>query len=392
MFAVIDGGRADLSVAPQQKFPEPALGNRLLVPQNPGQLASHYDLTISHPAIDMPSYAAFGRWLAQFASARGLSCALVHDGIVRDVCRRLEQEQLTIGFHLDYFALWHVADDPYARLAQAVQDSGGQPVNSPARSRFFTDKANAHMELQAQGLGVPETVLIRPWTADRPLTRGERQRLCLHERDARVYLKPANGFSGNGIVRVDITDADSFARALATARNFDRRDAYLVQREIRSPVLKCQDGIERPAYWRILLCMGELMPFWWSKQEIDFGRPSYRPLAASEIEMHRLQPVLAFAEELALLCGLQWFSTELCLSEGADRSKYSVRGRDGRDRAVLAIDYVNDQCDVDVQSRWLGAPPDNTVRHLAERFAEAASMPGQILRLPAEMASPRKAA
>ena len=39
---------------------------------------------------------------------------------------------------------------------------------------------------------------------------------------------------------------------------------------------------------------------------------------------------------------------------------------------VVAIDYINDQCDVDVQSRWPGAPPDDVVRHVADRFAEEA--------------------
>jgi hypothetical protein len=40
--------------------------------------------------------------------------------------------------------------------------------------------------------------------------------------------------------------------------------------------------------------------------------------------------------------------------------------------SVLAIDYVNDQCDVVVQSRWPGGPPDAFVRHVAGRFAERA--------------------
>ena len=62
----------------------------------------------------------------------------------------------------------------------------------------------------------------------------------------------------------------------------------------------------------------------------------------------------------------------MCLSEGNEASRYRVRGSDGRSRPVVAIDYVNDQCDVDVQSRWLGAPPDAIVRKVAERFAAAA--------------------
>ena len=39
---------------------------------------------------------------------------------------------------------------------------------------------------------------------------------------------------------------------------------------------------------------------------------------------------------------------------------------------MLAIDYLNDQCDVDVQSRWAGVPPDDVVYAYARRFARTA--------------------
>ena len=45
---------------------------------------------------------------------------------------------------------------------------------------------------------------------------------------------------------------------------------------------------------------------------------------------------------------------------------------DGRDLPVLAIDYLNDQCDVEVQSRWTGATPDAEVLRMAQCFADAA--------------------
>ncbi len=72
------------------------------------------------------------------------------------------------------------------------------------------------------------------------------------------------------------------------------------------------------------------------------------------------------------MSGLDWYSTELCLSDGPETSRFTVTGADGRERPLLAIDYLNDQCDVDVQSRWPGAPPDRYVQHVAERFAEEA--------------------
>jgi hypothetical protein len=345
------------------------------------ELASHYDLTISQPLPVKPQMAAFNAWLAEAAAERGLSCALLHEGVVEEAICRLDEGQLTIGLHLDYFALWNVFDDPYARLSQAVQDANGEPINLPCCSRLFTDKSVMHLELVHRGLGVPETLVIRPWTADRPLRADEHSQLHLDEADARVYIKPANGFGCRGVVRADHVDAASLARAIRLARDHDRRDAYLVQREIVCSRLTDDQGVERPAYWRVLYCLGELIPFWWCKGEPEHGRPSYRRVTTAEIRRHQLQPVLAYVRELAEITRLQWFSTELCLSEGSQQSRYRVRGGDSRLRPVVAIDYVNDQCDVDVQSRWLGAPPDDVIRHVAERFVEAARAKRNVLRL-----------
>ena len=101
--------------------------------RQPEDLLPHYDVTISQPTSDPVQFRAFNRWLAEEAGRRGLSCALIHDGVVPEVIRRLTNGTMTIGYHLDYFALWHVADDRFARLSQAVQDAGGRPVNPPAR-------------------------------------------------------------------------------------------------------------------------------------------------------------------------------------------------------------------------------------------------------------------
>jgi hypothetical protein len=341
------------------------------VPNCPEELAAHYDLTLSRPRSEADRFAAFERWLAAAAAEQGLSCALLHDGVVSEAARRLAQGTLRIGFHLDYFALWHVPDNPYLQLTLAVQDAGGKPVNAPARARAFTDKAAAHAELSRHDLGVPPTVIVRPWSGDQPLGSRERDLLDLHESATRLFIKPANGFGSKGIVRVERTDEEGIRAALAAARCHDPGDAYLLQREIQPPMLLSEDG-PRPAYWRVLHCFQEWTVFWWQPQEPGVARPSYRVMTPEEMRRHRLQPVLAYAREVARLTGLNWFSTELCLGDGPSPSRFTVTGADGRERAVLAIDYVNDQCDVDVQSRWPGAPPDHVVQRIAERFAEEA--------------------
>jgi hypothetical protein len=344
----------------------------LFAPTDAGQLAAHYDLTISHPQIDQAEFAVFGRWLAQAAAEYGLSCALIHDGIVHEVLKRLAAGNMTIGYHLDYMALWHVPDDSYARLSFAVQDAGGRPVNLPARSRAFTDKAATHAELLRHGLGVPATVIVRPWSGERSLTARELQSLRLDVANACVFVKLANGFAGRGVQRVDRPTLDALHAALAAVRQLDRQDSILVQRGISWPALLCEDGVERPAYWRVLCCLGDLFAFWWTPQSHANGRRSYRAVSSGEMRRYRLQPLLAYAQALADLSGLDWFSTELCLSDGMEESRFNVIGADGRERPVVAIDYLNDQCDVDVQSRVPGAPPDLFVRRMATRFAEEA--------------------
>src|SRR5262249_2688491 len=151
------------------------------------------------------------------------------------------------------------ADDPYARLAEAVQDAGGRPVNPPHRSRAFTDKAAAHAELRRHGLGVPETVGLHPGPGERPLTAAGCRRPRLDEPGAAAWAKPANGFCGKGIVRCARADREGLASAVAAARDYDPHDALLVQREVGGPHLRCDDGVERRAYWRVLYCLGELI-------------------------------------------------------------------------------------------------------------------------------------
>jgi hypothetical protein len=345
----------------------------LQVPDGPHELAGHYDVTISHPPRHMDQYAVFERWLAESAHSFGLSCALIHQAVVSAAVQRLAAGELTIGLHLDYETYWHEPGDDFVRLAISVQDAGGCSINLPARSRAFTDKSAAHHELERHHLGTPPTVLLRPWSADRNLSVQERWHLRLDEPGTRLYIKPANGSCGRGVFRVDHPTPERVSAAIAEARRFDPADTYLAQTEVRPPWLRCGDGVSRPAYFRVLYCLGELTAFWWQPLEhLAPGVPSYRPVEPDEIEYHKLQPILAYVRTLAGVCGLEWFSTELCLCPYPRPGRFTVLDVDGLDLPVVAIDYVNDQCDVDPQSRWPGGPPDAYVRKAAWRFAELA--------------------
>ena len=259
------------------------------VPHGPEDLAAYYDLTISHPQSTCPPSPLSIAGSELPPTAHGLSFALLHDGVRDEATRRLTAGAMSVGFHLDYFAEWHRPGDGYARLAEAVEDAGGRSVNPVARARAFTDKTVAHGELQRHGLGVPSALIFRAGTPARPLTLAERQRLRLDDPDAGLYVKPANGCGGKGVIR---TTADDFPDALAAARA-QEPGAYLVQREVRPPLLHCDDGVARPAYWRVVVCLGELTAFWWRPAaSLAPGQTSYRLVSRAEFLRYRLQPLL----------------------------------------------------------------------------------------------------
>jgi hypothetical protein len=341
------------------------------VPTHAGELSSQYDLTISHFQADDPRFAAFDGWLADAAAEHGLSCGLIHNGVVHDAIHRLEQGSLAVGFHLDFAARWDSDADPYARLAEAVQDAAGHVANLTSRSRAFTDRAALMSELRQRGLGVPATVLVRPWHDERPLTVAQEQILGLQEPRAGVSIKPANGLGGVE-VRLEQATSQSISAALRKARRNNPRATLLVQRAIAMPRLLCEDGYSRPAAWRLLYCLGEWLMVWRQERDAKAQSRCYSTTTLAEVRRHRLQPVLNYARDLAELSGLNWFSTDLCLSEGAEVSCHAVPGAAGREWPVLADDALSLPSELDVRSRCAGSLPDDVVRRVAHRFAEAA--------------------
>jgi hypothetical protein len=366
--------------------PDGTNGGPLAVPRAADQLARHYDLTISRPRADMEAFHAFDYWLEEAVRERNLRCGILTDAVVRDAIDRLRTGRMTVGFHLDYFSLWHVPHDPYANLALAVRDSGGLTVNPPSRARLFTNKAEAHSRLADQGLGVPRTVLVEPGRDLNPAALDAAELVCDGTRTC--YVKPANGFGNSAVTRIEQASFERLRDAVAQVRLQHPEDTVLVQEEIVCPRLRPDDGAERMAYWRLVYCLGEIIPFWWWKPEADHGRPSYRRLAGAEIKRLGLQDVIGYCQQLAELCQLKWFSTEICASAGDEASDFRLPTGDGRSLPIVAIDYVNDQCDVDVQSRWPGGPPDEFVRHVAHRFAETALARRNCLPMP--LAAPRR--
>ena len=80
-------------------------------------------------------------------------------------------------------------------------------------------------------------------------------------------------------------------------------------------------------------------------------RSIYDELKADEIKNFRLNRLLLITKKIAILTGLDFFSTEIVITEN---------------KKFIVIDYVNDQCDMRIKSKHPDGVPDNVVQRIVD--------------------------
>lgn len=129
------------------------------------------------------------------------------------------------------------------------------------------------------------------------------------------------------------------------ARQDHKNDKYLLQETV-----KPSDLAGRRAWFRVFYAFGEIIPCWW-----DDLTHVYSCLTQEEEERLGLQPLRAITQRVQSVCKLEFFSTELA---------YTVDGR------YLAVDYVNEMCDMRLQSKCPDGVPDEVVRAIVHRLID----------------------
>jgi hypothetical protein len=129
-----------------------------------------------------------------------------------------------------------------------------------------------------------------------------------------------------------------------TARLAYPADKYLLQEKIIP-----QDREGRRFWFRGFFVLGEAHCAWWDDQT-----HVYAELTAGDVERYELQPLAGIVRTVAAISGLRFFSTEI------------VRDVFGR---FVSVDYVNEICDMRLQSKAVDGVPDAVVRKIASRIA-----------------------
>jgi hypothetical protein len=276
----------------------------------------------------------FVRLVEAEAAARGLRSVIISPA---DVAERLDD--LRSG-RLDFRVLLDRASpsSPDFLAFQAAAVERGRDVIDPwNKVRWASDKATMHLEFIAHGLQVPYTLILPS------VESGQHPLLDVAELvplGSPFVIKPATTTGGSlGVVEdvFRIEDAQ-------TARRVYPSDKYLLQEKI---VPEDRDG--RRFWFRGFFILGEVQCTWW-----DPKTHVYAELTAEEAGLYDLQPVAGMVRAVAAITGLRFFSTEIVRD---------VRGR------FVAVDYVNETCDMRLQSKHADGVPDGIVLKIAARIA-----------------------
>jgi hypothetical protein len=246
--------------------------------------------------------------------------------------------------HVKVRALLDRASDSDPRFQPLVDWVRTQPVrriNPQEQAHWAWDKATMHLEFFTHGVHTPHTLLLPPHQEQPDPPAPD-----LAPLGGSFAIKPATLGGGQGVQ----LEAGSWEQVQAARQQYPA-EKYLLQAHVKPASI---DG--RPAWFRVLYCDGAIYPHWWDPQT-----HAYRPVTAEEKARHALQPLRQMTAQIAQVCQLDLFSTEIARTAGGD---------------FLAVDYVNDPVDLRLQSAAVDGVPDAVVENIAARLARLAARPG----------------
>ena len=224
-------------------------------------------------------------------------------------------------------------DENFFSIVGLLERSSALVINPHRHLDRARDKATMHLELISAGLHVPFTIIVSPYS--------QRQEIMLSLSELEMLgrpfiIKPANTTGGG----IGVVVGAETLKDVIDSRQHHKDDKYLLQETIYPAEID-----SRRAWFRILYAFGEIFPCWW-----DDRTHIYEELSPRDEEYYQLTVFRDMMRTIQSVCNLDFFSSEIALAP------------DGR---MVVIDYVNEICDMRMQSKHVDGVPDRVVRAIA---------------------------
>lgn len=298
-----------------------------------------FDFGVGFPAIDEGNV-FFVNCLKADCGARGMKFIFIDAKSLDNLTGEIKNGNFKLKFYLDMASETFDPKDAYLKFNYVLKDSGTRIVADPDDVKVAADKAVTHFNLVRAGIPVPFTILIRGGEPNRQLTGEETEKLG-HP----FIIKPALGYGQRG---VKIATQGTMFEDIAEARKVKMGDNFLAQEFIEPKEIN-----RTPAWFRLYHTFGEIIPCWWNP-----NAHTYRQVTRREVDEHELLPMIHIAAEIARITRIDWFSCEVAINK--------------KNNEFIAIDYMNDQCWINPQSKFNEGVPDCVIIRIAERIVEKA--------------------
>jgi hypothetical protein len=261
---------------------------------------------------------------------------------VEEILSMLKNGKLRFRHFLDRASDEDDAFQPLARfIHQQFRTCGGTsmcPINLHDLQLRAADKATMHLEFLAHGIEVPYTIIISPYNHKQEveLTITELAKL-----GRPFIIKPANTTGGG----IGVVMGAETLKEIIEARKYHKNDKYLLQ-ETMKPI-ECTG---RRAWFRVFYAFGDIIPCWW-----DDVTHIYSLLNEGEEQQLDVGQIKKITERIHSVCQLEFFSTELVCTS---------------DRRYITVDYVNEMCDMRLQSQFKDGVPDTIVKRIVSRMMD----------------------
>ena len=261
----------------------------------------------------------------------GLSSFRITEWNIHEVTEKVRNKKLGFNFYLDRAS---DVNDNFVSLGKILSRRKTRIFNPYKNIRHAIDKASMHLEFITTGLNVPYSIIIPPHNQYRNIFISIDE---LAKLGRPFIIKPCNNTGGGmGVV----IGAESLKEVLEE-RLTNSDDKYILQQKIYPSIIG-----DKRAWFRSFWAFGRPIPVWWN----DLTH-IYEELNKEEIKILKLNHLILITKKIALLTGLDFFSTEIVITEN---------------KKFIVIDYVNDQCDMRIKSKHVDGVPDKVVQKIID--------------------------
>ena len=261
------------------------------------------------------------------------SYSITHHNVT-ETLHKIQKGELQFGAFLDRAG---DGDEKFPPLALQMRRTSAVLINHPDNVHHAIDKAIMHLEFIQKGIEVPFSIIISPYTKKKEI---ELRLSDIAKLKWPFIIKPANTTGGGIGVVLNAASLQDIIKS----RQHHRNDKYLLQEKINPSWLDGKKG-----WFRVFCVFGDVIPCWW-----DDETHVYSILRNHEMTKHRLRPLVLVTRKIHEICKLDFFSTEIAVTDG---------------RKFVVVDYVNDICDMLLQSSHIDGVPDSVVQEVGRKIA-----------------------